>query len=156
MRKKTRPTKGSQERRIESKKRRGSTKQAAAAGGVAPRLGLGPVLGFRVAPKARSRHCPRVTCRMLCLICSDSTSWASAATPSNGSPNSSLFVIGHLNDVAPPQQLDEIAEQALVEEFRRVQPVKHRHALRHQVAALLERFAVMTPLPACSNSAIAR
>ncbi len=49
-------------------------------------------------------------------------------------------VLGGLHHVAAAQQIDEVAEQALVEEFRRIQAVQHRHALRHQMAALLERL----------------
>ncbi len=52
-----------------------------------------------------------------------------------------FLVCGHLNDVALPQQLDEMAKQALVEEFRRVQLVEQRHALRHEMTAFLKRFA---------------
>jgi len=46
------------------------------AGARTPGLGLGDF------------HCPSVTCRMLCRICSDKTHCASATTPSNASPNS--------------------------------------------------------------------
>ena len=62
--------------RIEEAPRR---HQAAERSGRALGLGLG--------------YWPKVTCRMSCRSCSDSTSCASAATPSSGSPNSIVAVL---------------------------------------------------------------
>src|SRR5882724_13227640 len=50
------------------------------------------------------------------------------------------LILGQLYDVAPAQELDEISEQALVDELGRVQPVEYRHALRHQMTTLFERL----------------
>ena len=77
---------------------------------------------------------------MSCRICSDSTSCASVATPSSGSPNLSVPSSAVCITCAAAEQVDEVAEQALVEELGRIQAVEQRHALRHQMAALLERL----------------
>ncbi len=80
-----------------------------------------------------------VTCRMLCRICSFSTTWASSATRTSTSSNSSLPPDDTRTDAAFPQQIDEVLEQAAIEEFRRIEAVEHRHALSHQLAAFFQR-----------------
>ena len=62
-----------------------------------------------------------------------------------GLPEHERAVLRRRDHLAPPEQLDEVPEQALVEELGRIESVQNRHALRHQMAALLERFVGDAP-----------
>jgi ribosome-associated protein len=106
-RKKTRPTRASKERRIESKKRRGGPSASAAGAPGTEARGA-----KRVRRSLTERHLQNVVTKLLgehelSVRCDAEQRLAETQAP----------ILGGRDDVAQDEKVDEVAEQALVEEF---------------------------------------
>ena len=100
--------------------------------------------------------CPNVACRMSWRNCSDSTSCASAATPSNGSPNTSEPSCAVLITWRRPSSSMKFRNRLLSKNSGESSPyrIDMRCAIKWQRSS--RASWVMFPEPACSSTAITR